>query len=152
MDEMEIVRKITHLFYMFRKENLFLKDRRDEMKYRDIMVLDAVMKLNDGNLVKMNDLSEYFNVTPAAVSQLIKQFEKKGWIERVELSNDRRSVYLKVTDEASEMIKKSESCMKRHLVEFIEELGEQDAAAFVRILEKAFAYTQRQKEQFREGD
>ena len=52
MDEMDIVRKVTHLFYMFRRDNLLKKDDHPKMKHRDIMVLDAIMKLNDGNLVK----------------------------------------------------------------------------------------------------
>lgn len=58
MDEMDIVRKVTHLFYMFRRDSLLKKEDHPKMKHRDIMVLDAIMKLNDGNLVKMSDQFE----------------------------------------------------------------------------------------------
>lgn len=42
--------------------------------------------------------------------------------------------------------------MTERLVEFIEELGEEDANAFVRILEKALAYSQKRKEKLEEGE
>ena len=152
MDEMDIVRKVTHLFYMFRRDNLLKKDDHPKMKHRDIMVLDAIMKLNDGNLVKMSELSDYFQVTPAAISQIIKQFEKKGWVDRILLDTDRRSVYIQVSEDARRMMKNCEAFMTERLVEFIEELGEEDANAFVCILEKALAYSQKRKEKLEEGE
>ena len=141
MDEMDIVRKVTHLFYMFRRDNLLKKDDHPKMKHRDIMVLDAIMKLSD-----------YFQVTPAAISQIIKQFEKKGWVDRILLDTDRRSVYIQVSEDARRMMKNCEAFMTERLVEFIEELGEEDANAFVRILEKALAYSQKRKEKLEEGE
>ena len=116
MDEMDIVRKVTHLFYMFRRDNLLKKDDHPKMKHRDIMVLDAIMKLNDGNLVKMSELSDYFQVTPAAISQIIKQFEKKGWVDRILLDTDRRSVYIQVSEDARRMMKNCEAFMTERLV------------------------------------
>lgn len=155
MDEMDIVRKVTHLFYVFRKENMMKSEEHPKMKHRDIMMLDAIMKLNNGDLVKMSDISTYFQITPAAVSQLIKGFEKKQWVERIVLENDRRSVYIKVSDSAKQMINSCERHMRDTLIAFIEELGEDDAQAFVRILEKGLAFSKRHREdmlQMKKGD
>lgn len=153
MDEMDIVRKVTHLFYLFRKENMFHNGEHPGMKHREIMMLDAIMKLNDKDLVKMSDLSAYFQITPAAVSQLIKNFEKKNWIERIVLDNDRRSVYIKVSDEAKQMMQSCEKHMTDSLLEFIEALGEDDAQAFVRILEAGIEFSKRHKDtQHEKGD
>lgn len=153
MDEMDIVRKITHLFYLYRKENLLSNDEHPKMKHREIMMLDAITKLNGGDLVKMSDLSTYFQITPAAVSQLIKSFEKKHWIERIVLDNDRRSVYIKVSDEAKTVLRGCEKALTESLLEFIETLGEDDAQALVRILEKSIVFTKRHKKRQNEkGD
>lgn len=143
MIEMEIVRKITHLFYLFRNEHSFKLDDKNQpiIKHRDVMMLDAILKINDGDLVKMNDLSCYFQVTPAAISQMMKQFEKKGWIERIVLDSDRRSVYIKVNDDAKQMINGCEKRINETLIAFIETLGKEDSEAFVRILEKAVAFS-----------
>ena len=126
MDEMDIVRRVTHLFYLFRRDNILKKEQHPKLRHRDIMVLDAITKLNDGDLVKMSELSTYFQVTPAAISQIIKQFEKKGWVERIVLEQDRRSVYIRVSEEAKTLLKNCESFMTQRLVSFIETLGEED--------------------------
>lgn len=142
MDEMDIVRKVTHIFYMFRKENASIpKNDEFELSHRDIMMLDAVSKINQGEPVKMGDLSTHFQITPAAISQIIKSFEKKDWIERIILENDRRSVYIKVTPKAHEIIENCEKRMINKLVAFIESLGKEDSEAFVRILEKAMVFS-----------
>lgn len=152
MNEMDIVRKITQLFYAFRKDNFLNNERKSKfkLKHRDIMILDAIMRINHGDLIKMGDLSDYFAVTPAAISQIIKQFEKEGWIERIHLESDRRSVYIRVSDEAQQMLKNCEDFMTKHLVDFIEYLGEEDANALVRIIEKAFTYANNRKQQNKE--
>ena len=50
------------------------------------------------------------------------------------------------------MMKKCELFMTQRLVEFIEELGEEDANALVRILEKALAHSHKRKEKLEEGE
>lgn len=146
MDEMEIVRRLTHLFYMFRKENATSFDDHPRIRHKDIMMLDAILSINSGDLVKMSDISSYLQVTPAAVSQFIKGYEKKGWVERVVLETDRRSVYIKVSDEAKLVMKSCERHMTESLYEFIEALGEEDAEAFLRIMEKAVAFSKEKRE------
>lgn len=142
MDEMDIVRKITKLFYDFRKQDGFFPHKEQgDMKHREIMMLDTIMKMNQSNdLVKMSEISSSLGITPAAVSQYIKNFERNGWVERIVLENDRRSVYIKVTPSAKEMIKYNETHMIETLVGFIEVLGKDDAEALVRILEKSATY------------
>lgn len=142
MDEMDIVRKLTQLSYTFRRQDGFMPPHmKKDAKHRDIMMLDVILKMNQsGDLVKMSEISSYFSITPAAVSQCMKAFEQNGWVERVVLENDRRSVYIKVSPSAKAMIKRQEKMMIDTLVGFIEELGEDDAQALVRILEKAAEY------------
>ena len=147
MDAMEIVRRLTHLFYLFRKENATSFEEHPRIRHKDIMMLDAILSINKGELVKMSDISTYLQVTPAAVSQFIKGYEKKGWVERVVLDSDRRSVYIKVSDEARNVMKGCEKHMTESLYEFIEALGEEDAENFLRIMEKAVAFSKQKKEE-----
>lgn len=149
MDEMEIVRRLTHLFYMFRKENASSFDDHPRIRHKDIMMLDAILSINSGDLVKMSDISSYLQVTPAAVSQFIKGYEKKGWVERVVLETDRRSVYIKVSDEARQVMKSCEKHMTESLYQFIEALGEEDAEAFLRIMEKAVAFSKEKRKKIK---
>ena len=136
MDEMEIVRRLYHMFYMMRRESVRFSGFEDHhgIKNRDLMILDSIVQ--GGNLMKMSDISAYFNVTPAAVSQMMRSLEKNNWIERVILENDRRSVYIKASKLGMEVIEKNEQHVTEKLVEFIEILGEDDSQALIRILEK----------------
>lgn len=141
MNEMDIARKITQLLYKFRRLGDLASEDKHDMKHRDIMMLTAIMYYKkSGELMKMSEISTAFQITPAAVSQCIKSFEKNDWIERIVLENDRRSVYIKVTPSAKEMIQRNEKDMTKRLVRFIEELGEDDAQALLRIMEKAADY------------
>lgn len=152
MDAIEIVRRLTHLFYVFRKENLASFDNHPRIRHKDIMLLDAILSINDGQPVKMSDISAFMQVTPAAVSQFMKGYEKKGWVERIVLENDRRSVYIKVSDEAKSVMKSCEHHMTESLYEFIEALGEEDAEAFLRIMEKAVEVSKKKNERKKKGD
>ena len=48
----------------------------------------------------MNQIKDHFHVSPAAVSQGIRSFEQQGWVERVILESDRRSVYIRIQKKA----------------------------------------------------
>ena len=76
---------------------------------------------------------------------------KNGWVERVVLENDRRSVYIKVSDQAKEVMKGCEKHMTESLYEFIEALGEEDAENFLRIMEKAVEFSKQKKETKKKG-
>lgn len=143
MDEMEIVRRLYHMFYLLRREG-FRCCGDHPMGGRDLMMLDTIM--HGGNLVKMNDISAYFHITPAAVSQMIRTFEKKNWVERVVLEKDRRSVYVRVSEEGQKLIEQNEKDVTERLVEFIELLGEEDAKALIRIVEKAQVHAKKHRE------
>ena len=80
-------------------------------------------------------------MTPAAVSQTIRIFEQKGWVERVRPAHDRRTVYIRVSDEGRNHMGECLEQMQQNLQSFITLLGEEDAAAMVRILRKAIDFT-----------
>lgn len=155
MDEMEIVRRLYHMFYLMRRESFRMASEHQAphpIGGRDLMMLDAIVQ--NGNQMKMSEISSYFHITPAAVSQMIRSFEKKNWVERILLENDRRSVYIKVSEQGAKMIEQNEKHVTEKLVEFIEMLGEDDAQALIRIMEKAHEHARRMKEEgcCRKGD
>ncbi len=142
MDEKEIMHQLLTLFYIFQKRN---KKAHSGMKFRDLMILHSILQCQRrGTPVKMNDISGHFKVTPAAVSQVIKTFEEKGWVERVIPANDRRTTYLHATSEAQLQMSRCYQQVQRNLHSFLLSLGEEDANALVRILDKAVAYYQEQ--------
>lgn len=117
---------------------------KEQFMHKDMMFLHWLIKHEKP--VKMNAIADFFHVTPAAVSQQIKEYEKKGWIERYTLENDRRSVYLKVSELAKMKLKACEEEMNENVIHFLEYLGEKDCDALLRILEKVRLYKKKGNE------
>lgn len=140
--EKKIIQEIFHLLYLFQKENgMLLNPQPKDLSHRDLMILDAILRMHpDGSPVKMSDISAYFQITPAAVSQGIRSFERKGLVERIRPCHDRRSVYVQVSEKAKEQMRQSAAAMRKNLQAFIQLLGEEDAQALIRILEKTLAF------------
>lgn len=144
MSDIEKAKRLGHLFYIMRRERMPAHGRFDqEFRIRDMMVLDVIKEAIDrqkDGLVKMSDISMYFRITPAAASQMVREYERKGWLERVILDSDRRSVYCRVSEQAMTLLKQNEECLMAGMVDFIHYLGEEDSDALIRILEKAKNY------------
>jgi len=54
----------------------------------------------------MSEVSERFEITPAAASQLVDKLVQSGLIQRVEDPNDRRAKQLSLTDKGREFIQR----------------------------------------------
>ena len=138
----KIVQELTYLFYLFQKENgAMMNPRPKKMKYREYMILAGILRMHpDGSPVKMSDISAYFKVTPAAVSQGIRNFERKGWVKRIRPEHDRRTIYIQVSEDGRQHMHDRRAHMQKNLQSFITLLGEEDAQALVRILEKSIYF------------
>ena len=55
----------------------------------------------------MSQVSERFDITPAAASQLVDKLVQNGFIQRVEDPNDRRAKLLSLTDKGRKLIQQS---------------------------------------------
>lgn len=72
-------------------------------------------------------------VSSARVAVALKATEKKGFIRREQSPYDKRSVRVFLTDEGREYIHEKQRVLNQHMQAMLENLGEHDAAEFVRI-------------------
>ncbi|MBP3871833.1 MAG: MarR family transcriptional regulator [Faecalicoccus sp.] len=121
--------------------NQELKEVHDEFRRRDLVYLSYILS-NDEEGVTMSQIAKHFKVTPAAASQIITIYENKGWVERQRSKTDRRTVYVKVTDEIKEKLnKKNEEQQEKYRV-MMEYLGPEDSESLIRILGRVKEYLQ----------
>lgn len=146
MKEHEIAQELAKLLFVLKQETSPTGNRKLGMGHRDMMMLTGICELGKGNMVKMSAISDYFHISPAAVSQCIRNFEKEGWIERVILDNDRRSVYVKVTKTARKLMQSCQDDMWNKLLGFIHFLGSEDSEHLLRIVERSIPYFKQQQE------
>lgn len=138
MDAKELAYQLREMIYLFGKNGALRPPCQPKIRHHDMMFLTAISKLdqNRGG-VKMSDLSNYFNISAPAISQTIRRFEKLGYIERIQLQNDRRSVYIRIQPDVLAMMDEVESVVNENLMQLITYLGEEDAKELIRIMKKA---------------
>lgn len=145
MDDLEKAKRLSQLFYIMSKRHLSSHECHNQpfFRMRDMMILGAILdesEKSETGMIKMSDVSHIFHITPAAVSQMVRDYEKKGWVERVTSKHDRRSVYLRFTPMVLTLLKQNEAEFMEGIVNFIHYLGDEDSDALIRILDKAKAY------------
>ncbi len=85
---------------------------------------------------KITDLSVAAEMSKPAVSQMLNSLEEKGMIERVMTKNDRRVVYVNLTEQGKTQLEKIAKQMDSLLDEIVKELGQEDTEEFARLLNK----------------
>lgn len=66
----------------------------------------VLMQLHHKGACGMSEISERFEVTPAAASQLVDKLVQNGFIVREEDPNDRRAKLLDLTDKGRELLER----------------------------------------------
>ena len=100
----------------------------------------------ENHQITMSELASILGVSPAAVSQLIAGFEKKGLLQRVHSNTDRRTVYIQIVPEAIEMFQKHMEVHVKNVYDYLDYLGDSDCAHLRDILKKTAHYMEDHKE------
>lgn len=87
------------MHYSMRASGHFMKVRGLSMPQFSIL-----MQLRHRGVCGMSEVSEQFEITPAAASQLVEKLVQSGLVHRAEDPTDRRAKSLKLTDKGKELI------------------------------------------------
>lgn len=79
----------------------------------------VLMQLHHKGACGMSEISERFEVTPAAASQLVDKLVQGGLVQREEDPNDRRAKLLNLTDKGRDLIRRGHEERYR----WVDELG-----------------------------
>ena len=84
-------------------------------------------------------ISKDLNIGSGGVANLLNGLEKKGLIERTMSPTDRRSVIVRASEAGRTLIRQYREEGRRHVVERLERLGQEDTEALLRILGRIVA-------------
>lgn len=99
-------------------------------------VLTYLLKYN--NKALSGELADKLRITSGRMANILKVLEKKNYIQREILPDDKRKVLVLLTEKGQEYIeKKYRTVMEQHEL-FLEQLGEDDAKEYIRLLKKVF--------------
>lgn len=118
---------------------------KDGPRLKDVMLFKTIYRA-ENHQITMSELASILGVSPAAVSQLIAGFEKKGLLQRVHSNTDRRTVYIQIVPEAIEMFQERMDVHVKNVYDYLNYLGESDCAHLRDILVKTTKYMEENKE------
>lgn len=118
---------------------------KDGPRLKDVMLFKTIYKA-ENHQITMSELASIMGVSPAAVSQLIAGFEKKGLLQRVHSNTDRRTVYIQIVPEAIEMFQEHMEVHVKNVYDYLDYLGSDDCAHLRDILVKTTKYMEEIKE------
>jgi DNA-binding MarR family transcriptional regulator len=89
-----------------------------------------------------SDIVKRVNMTPQAVSKFIQLASRKGYIERYENENDRRSTGLRITDHGRAVLLKTDEELNVFYNSVSDEFSDEEKAAVHRLMNKLYTVMQ----------
>lgn len=111
-----------------------------ELPHSEIMMLKLIKGHSAGEQgVTISNLSELSEITKSAVSQIINALEDKGYVERLTTKNDRRLVYVRLTESGSRCLSRQLKLFLKGIERIFAKMGEEDTRELLRLLEKLYS-------------
>lgn len=90
----------------------------------------------------LSDLADRLAVSPPTMSNTISALEERGWVLRRRAEDDRRLVWIEITNAGSEVLDQVNSAVELRLTELLSNLSDEDSEILVNgltVLHDAFA-------------
>lgn len=107
--------------------------RMDGMKKGEGFVLAYV---NHKQLAQPSELAAAVGTSTAHMTKILNSMEQKQWIRRTLDTRDRRRILVSLTQEGQAQAQENEAHARGCMSRMLEELGPEDAAALLRIMER----------------
>jgi DNA-binding MarR family transcriptional regulator len=94
--------------------------------------------------MKISEISQFLQVTPPTITQIINVLEKDGLVERTIDPEDRRAVKIKLTPEGLKVTAKARLAFSETFLGLIDFLGEEESEQLANLLSKVQQYFNQQ--------
>lgn len=96
--------------------------------------------------IKLSTLSKTLNLAPPTVTPMINSLEESGFIVRVGSKEDRRVVFIQLTEKGNTFLEEKENHFKSNIHSLVEYLGVEDSKELIRLIRKTADYLSQYKE------
>jgi DNA-binding MarR family transcriptional regulator len=129
-----VERYLSVSFIVMRKAAALVKCELDEDMTNDQYYLLRYIKKK--MKCTSTELASMFGVNKSAITAMTNRLVKKGLIQRTRDQNDRRVVYLTLTERGDEWITETEEKIHKLVESFITKFSEKEIEAFIQTYEK----------------
>lgn len=135
---------------MFHKMEQMTESTHGEIKMLGVIKHEIERLQEEGSMapgVTASKISLCLMHSKPATSKMLNCLEEKGYIERITTKEDRRAVYIVLTETGQKLIDAHHEKMDIFVNEFLERLGEQDTAELLRILDRIYEILNNEEEE-----
>ncbi len=127
-----LAKSMMDAFDSINKQELFEK-MKITFKGENLM-LAILMKM--GGKATPGELIQYTECTAARLTAIAKSLESKGFVKRIQNSEDKRSTIIEMTSEGISKFMLLQKEAIESIFNLIEKLGENDAREFIRLVQR----------------
>lgn len=145
MSDRETAQNLIQLLALFGRANTS-KVKYPGIKSTELNAIMCIKSQEDVHQegIKTSDIGRLLGVTPPSITPVINSLEEQGYVTRVYSKLDRRVVRVKLTDLGETVYEEAKEMMIQKNRGLMEYLGHDDSRQFVRILQNALGYMNRQ--------
>ena len=104
----------------------------------------------DESRAKVSDVVRRLDVMPPAVSRTLKNLEEKKWIVRTVNSQDRRNMYVELTEEGEKELEKMCRKMSEITERILQKMDQKELQKMIQILHQLYDISKRELELYKE--
>jgi DNA-binding MarR family transcriptional regulator len=114
-------------------------DELTRSEYELLVVLVMVTE-DDKKALKVTEISNLLQITPAGVTHLINRLEEAGFVERLSDSNDRRVVLIGLTEKGTKVAEGLIADVQEKLIGLVNYLGEENSKTLIHLMSLSIEY------------
>lgn len=94
--------------------------------------------------VQLKDLASKMYLTPGAITQAIESLCKEGYLVRKQDEQDRRSVFVTLSEKGVSMVASLQAVLQKHFTEMLTTLTDDELQLYQRAQQKMLEYLERE--------
>ena len=126
---------ISSLRKIIRAVDIFSKKLKDNYGLNSSQI-SCLMQLSNQQPISISQLSKSVLLSPSMLTIITDQLESKGYVRRNRKSNDRRVIFIELTENGKEVIKNAPTSLQQKLTDGLKKLSEGEKEEIYRSLTK----------------
>lgn len=136
MNKRHLVQRLFNMTTQFNR--MIVKKSQSLIPKSEYFLISLLLKhyRDNESLLTSRDIANLIHVSSPAISRTVKSLVQKGWIKQIDNPEDRRNIFLEVTEEGKEVFDQTFKAMDSALEEIFKEFSEQEIIDFVETGER----------------
>lgn len=120
-----------------------MTNNNNDINLSELMLMDKISNnaLDSSDNVGMLEVRTYLSISKAAVSQMLRNLEKKNYIKRTIDKNNRRFIIVTLTQEGKDVLDIQLIKFNHRLEEIVSHLGEDEVRQMISIVNRMIIIT-----------